>query len=560
MSWISSKVSKLLPHGNDNGGKRGSNGGKSEKKEKKGPLALVDSAQAATKSIVNDARQKTDAEAGRQPEKQSEGVAGKAKASGRVAAEAADAPRSTQDRLKGYLRHKEEALSPRVLRRTLDELKAIVDPQISEVEGGRRAQGVARWYASATPAQRRDMWLLMSEQFVADPQTTRQAQAQFAAKVGTPDEAAAEVHYRRATVSPRRRLLQRISAFPGGIRFLVDLRAEMLAHLKGDQRLHALDVEMEYMFSTWFDVGFLDLRRISWDSPASLIEKLIKYEAVHDIKSWADVKNRLDSDRRCYGFFHPRLPDDPLIFVEVALMDAMADCIMPLLDESADATDLKKATTAIFYSISNTQAGLRGVGFGDSLIKRVVETLKEEFPKLKVFATLSPIPGFRAWLGKNAGFMLDRLDGKVRLQLAAALGGGARVTQPGGVKLDLNADLNEDVRAELPATQFLSAVDNAAGMDAKSPVRKLLLRCAAQYLGHGLKDGKPLDPVARFHLGNGARVERLNWAGDPSAKGLKQSYGLMVNYLYDLKRLDKHRTLLAQGKIAVSADIEDLLF
>ena len=543
--WISSQVSKLLPNGSDKGARAGSNNEKSGKKEEKRSVALVESAQVAIKTGVIDARPK----AGMQAPKPAESTAQKAAATVAASLSAidADTPRSTRDRLKGYLRHKEEALSPRVLRRTLDELKAIVDPQISEVEGGRRAQGVARWYASATPAQRRDMWLLMSEQFVADPQTTKQAQAQFAAKVGTPDEAAAEVHYRRATVSPRRRLLQRISAFPQGIRFLVDLRAEMLAHLKADKRLQALDVEMEYMFSTWFDVGFLDLRRISWDSPASLIEKLIKYEAVHDIKSWSDVKNRLDSDRRCYGFFHPRLPDDPLIFVEVALMDGMADCITPLLDESADATDLKKSTTAIFYSISNTQVGLRGVSFGDSLIKRVVETLKDEFPKLKVFATLSPIPGFRAWLGKNAAAMLERLDDKARLQLAAALGGGTLVP------------LKIDVKADVPVTQFLSAADNATGLDPKSPVRKLLLQCAAQYLGRELKESKPLDPVARFHLGNGARVERLNWAGDPSPKGLKQSCGLMVNYLYDLKRLDKHRALLAQGKIAVSADIEDLL-
>ncbi|RYF35737.1 MAG: malonyl-CoA decarboxylase, partial [Comamonadaceae bacterium] len=187
--------------------------------------------------------------------------------------------RSTRERLDATLRQKEEALSPRVLRRTLEELRGIVDPRVSEVEGGRRAQGVADWYRRATPAQRRDMWLLMSEQFVADPQKVKAAQAQFAAAVGTPDEAAAEVLYRRATVSPRRRLLQRFSVNPDGIRFLVDMRAEMQPHLKADKRLLALDVEMEYMFSTWFDVGFLDLRRISWDSPASMIEKLIRYEA-----------------------------------------------------------------------------------------------------------------------------------------------------------------------------------------------------------------------------------------------------------------------------------------
>ena len=211
--------------------------------------------------------------------------------------------RSTRERLAGTLRRRGEAMSPRALRHTLAELRAVVDGRVSEVEGGRRASVLAQWYSAAASPERRDFWLLMSEQFIADPQVIKLAQTRFVAAVGTADEAVAEVQYRRATVSPRRRLLQRFSAFPDGIRFLVDLRAEMLPALKSDAQLQALDVEMEYMFSTWFDVGFLDLRRISWDSPASLIERLIKYEAVHDIKSWADVKNRLDSDRRCYGFF-----------------------------------------------------------------------------------------------------------------------------------------------------------------------------------------------------------------------------------------------------------------
>ncbi len=455
--------------------------------------------------------------------------------------------RSTRERLQATLRQKEEALSPRVLRRTLLELKAIVDPQVSEVEGGRRASGVAGWYAQAKPEERRDMWLLMSEQFVADAEKIRLAQAQFAAQVGTPDEAAAEVRLRRATVSPRRRLLQRFSAFPGGIGFLVNLRAEMLPHLKADKRLHALDVEMEYMFSTWFDVGFLDLRRISWDSPASLIEKLIKHEAVHDIKSWADMKNRLDSDRRCYGFFHPRLPDEPLIFIEVALLNHVAASITPLLDESADAADLDRATTAIFYSISNAQPGLRGVSFGDSLIKRVVDSLKEEFPRLKVFATLSPIPGFRIWLNRHAGASIEQLDDDDRDELARALG--------------LHAATGEEHGASIAAlaSGFLSAAEAANGLPETAPVRRHLLRAAACYLGQGLDaSGKPVDAVARFHLGNGARVERLNWAGDPSAKGLRQSYGLMVNYLYDLKRLDRHRAQLAQGKIPIADAVSGL--
>ena len=481
-------------------------------------LALVPIASVAIKSIVT-----------------SEAVKTPSNPAGKVAASPARHARSTSERLRAMLKHKEEALSPRVLRRTLTELQAIVDGQVSEFEGGRRAKGVAGWYAQARPEERHDAWLLMSEHFGPNADKVQAAREHYEAALGTSEQGQAEIRLRRAYVSPRTRLLQRFSVFPEGMRFLVDLRAELLPHLKSEKRLLALDAELESLFSTWFDVAFLELRRISWDSPASLIEKLIKYEAVHAIRSWADVKNRLDSDRRCYGFFHPRLPDEPLIFVEVALMDDMASDITPLLDETAAAADLTKASTAVFYSISNTQPGLRGVSFGDSLIKRVVETLRAEFPRLKTFATLSPIPGFRSWLGKHATTLLEKLEEKERAALGRTL--GARLPAP--------ADL-------------VAAADRAQELDEKSPVRRMLLRCAANYLGRELDEGKPLDAVARFHLGNGARVERLNWAGDLSGKGLKQSFGMMVNYLYDLKRLDKHRKLLAQGKIPVSSKIEDL--
>ena len=465
------------------------------------------------------------------------GVAGTERAAGAArAAPLADTRRSTRERLGATLKQREEALSPRVLRRTLTELQAIVDPTVSEVEGGRRAMGVARWYAKATPAQRRDAWLLMSEQFAPDAARVKAAREQYEVAQGTQDEGQAEIRLRRALVSPRTRLLQRFAVFPEGMRFLVDMRAELLPGIKSEKRLLALDAELENLFSTWFDVAFLELRRISWDSPASLVEKLIQYEAVHDIRGWADVKNRLGSDRRCYGFFHPRLPGEPLIFVEVALMDEIAGSITPLIDESAVDADLAKASTAIFYSISNTQVGLRGVSFGDSLIKRVVETLKAEFPKLKTFATLSPIPGFRAWLGRNAPELLAQLPEKERAELGRVCG-------------------FEPVTPE----HFLVAADRPLGLPEKSPVRQMLLRCAARYLGREMVDGKPADPVARFHLGNGSRVERLNWAADPSAKGLKQSYGMMVNYWYDLKRLDKHRAMLADGKVALSSEVAGLL-
>ena len=451
------------------------------------------------------------------------------------AAAPAPPPRSTHERLAATLRRADEALPPRQLRRLLTDLQAVAAPQVSELEGGRSAQTLIDWYAQATAAQRHDLWLLMCEQFTPDVERVKHARQHYEAAAGTADEGQAEIGLRRALVSPRTRLLQRFAVPAGGMRFLVDLRAELLPLLRSDKRLLALDAELEQLFSTWFDVAFLELRRLSWDSPASLLEKLIKYEAVHDIRSWADLKNRLDSDRRCYGFFHPRLPNEPLIFVEVALVDRISDSITPLLDEAAAPCDISKATTAIFYSISNTQTGLRGVSFGDSLIKHVVETLKQEFPRLRTFATLSPIPGLRAWLGKHAGAMIERLDERRRAELGRAVG------------------------FEPPqASRLLAAFDKAQALDERSPVRQMLLQCAAHYLARELQDGKPVDPVARFHLGNGARVERLNWAGDPSAKGHKQSYGLMVNYLYDLKRIDRHRTQLAEGQIAASREIEGL--
>lgn len=447
-------------------------------------------------------------------------------------------PRSTHERLQATLRRRDgEALSPRALRKVQAMLQAVADPHASEVEGGRHAAAFADWYAAAAPEERRDGWLLMSEQFAPDAAKVQAAGQGYETAAGSPEAGQAEIRLRRALVSPRTRLLQRFSVPPEGMRFLVDLRAELLPHLRGDKRLATLDAELEHLFSTWFDVAFLELRRISWDSPASLIEKLIKYEAVHDIRSWADVKNRLDSDRRCYGFFHPRLPQEPLIFVEVALGGEIAECITPLLDEAAAPADLARATTAIFYSISNTQSGLRGVSFGDSLIKRVVETLRAEFPKLGTFATLSPIPGLRAWLGRNAGRMLSLLDDKRLAELARA-----------------------DGVPEFGAAQLLHAADRATELAPRSPLRQLLLQCAAYYLTRELPDGRPADPVARFHLGNGARVERINWAGDPSPKGQKQSYGLMVNYLYDLKRLDRHRALLAQGHVAASGAVTSLGF
>ena len=444
---------------------------------------------------------------------------------------------SMRQRLGAMLERGVDAIGPWGSRRILRELQHVLDPSVSEVEGGRRAAAFAQWYAGATPEQRSECWVLMSEHFAPDVAAIESAHAAYEAVSGTDDEARAEVQLRRAFTAPRTRLLQRFSAYSGGVHFLVDLRAELLPHLKKDKRLIALDGELQELFSTWFDVGFLELRRISWDSPAALIEKLIRYEAVHDIRSWQDAKNRLDEDRRCYSFFHPRMPGEPLIFVEVALLREMAGGIVPLLDEEAAPADLDKASCAIFYSISNTQSGLKGVSFGDELIKRVVEVLQGEFPRLKLFATLSPIPGFRAWLAKNLDARLQAMPGRARAELAREL----------------------DV-ADLTPADLSAALEGVAQWPEKSARARWLLAAGAHYLARASTDGgRPLDAVARFHLGNGARIERINWLGDPSPKGLRQSHGLMVNYLYDLKRLDRHRRELAQGTVPVAGAVQSLL-
>jgi malonyl-CoA decarboxylase len=330
---------------------------------------------------------------------------------------------------------------------------------------------------------------------------------------------------RAALRSARIRILTQFNAIPQGVKFLVDLRADLLRYLEQDPELAPLDRELESRLAAWFDVGFLELQRITWNSPAALLEKLIEYEAVHEIRSWTDLKNRLDSDRRLYAFFHPRMPLEPLIFVEVALTDRLADNVQALLDENAPVFDAGRADTAIFYSISNTQAGLRGVSFGNFLLKRVIDDLQRDFPKLRHFATLSPLPGFARWVAKNprepaaAGLTLD----------AAQLAAGEWRQDSTAVR-----GINESL-AQL-AARYLTAAKAARG-----------------------EGRQPLDAVARFHLGNGARIERINPGGDSSAKGLQQSFGVMVNYLYDLDELEQNvESFAREGAIATSAAVRRL--
>lgn len=319
---------------------------------------------------------------------------------------------------------------------------------------------------------------------------------------------------------------KRLNALPDGLRFLVALRADMLRWRKQVAGLQALDKDLESLLSAWFDVGLLELRPLTWDSPASLLEKLIIYEAVHEIRSWDDLRHRVSPDRRCYAYFHPQMPDVPLIFVEVAFSTQMADNVQEVLDTNAPAQDLDKARWAIFYSISNTQPGLRGISFGNFLLKRVIERLVEELPKLRCFATLSPIPGLADWLSKLSAAEVEAIVREKGRTRAGAPDGARWVT-----------------RLAKAATGKPSEVVQRAGM-----------KLAAHYL-LTMKNNQPIDPVARFHLGNGARIERLNWAADTSAKGLGQSCGMMVNYLYELDDLDANLEQLGQGKPRISRGI-----
>jgi malonyl-CoA decarboxylase len=359
-----------------------------------------------------------------------------------------------------------------------------------------------------------------------------------------PARAKALARLRRALEAPRVKLLTQFTSIPEGVKFLVDMRAELMRHSRGDPALAALDDDFRNLLAAWFDVGFLRLRRIDWDSPASLLEKLVGYEAVHEIRGWRDLKNRLDSDRRCYAFFHPAMEGEPLIFVEVALVKGLADNVHALLDQKAPVLDPTQTDTAIFYSISNCQRGLSGISFGNFLIKQVVDRLSAEFRNLKTFATLSPIPGFRRWIDEKlaAGDRLLSEDEDAALAEALAVQG-------------------EEAVAETPPLARLLARRgwhrDAALAEAARPV--LCRLCARYLLAESDGRGRSRDPVAHFHLTNGARAERLNWLADTSEKGIKESAGLMVNYLYDRDAIEaNHEAYVGEGKRAASTAMKRL--
>jgi malonyl-CoA decarboxylase len=416
-----------------------------------------------------------------------------------------------------------------------------------EASARQRMATLAALYRTLNDEGRRSFLRLLAEEFGPDEMSVNRAIQAYLDAQGS-ERRAAESRLRLALGSPRIRIVKQFNLLPEGVKFLVDVRADLLRYLKEAPQLEVLDEELSSLFSSWFDIGNLELRRISWSSPAALLEKLIAYEAVHEIRSWTDLRNRLDSDRRCYAFFHPRMPDEPLIFVEIALVKDMADNIHSLLDESAPAFDPHAAQAAIFYSISNTQVGLKGVSFGGFLIKRVADMLAADFPKLKVFATLSPVPSFRRWLDAEAKRKAPDFFGKQERE-----------------RLCEAADLKDphDALAQLLLRGF------AAEAHPPESVKATLMRLCAHYLVEAKEpvdphqaeaDKRPLDPVARFHLGNGARLERVNWLADTSPRGIKQSAGLMVNYLYKLDEIeDNHEAFEREGRVVIADAVKRLL-
>lgn len=320
--------------------------------------------------------------------------------------------------------------------------------------------------------------------------------------------------------SPRSKILKQFISLPEGLKFIVDMRSDVLKLKNQYKSLSPLENELKSILCTLVDVDLLDLHQITWDSPASLLEKLIKYEAVHKISSWGDLKNRLDSDHLCFAFFHYKIPNEPLIFVEVALMNEIADSIQHVLDESVPLSDPSSASTAIFYSISNTQTGLSGISLGNFLIKRVVEKLSQEFKSVKVYATLSPVPGFTKWL-KN--------------QDVALLG-----------KLNIKQS----------ATEILESIKTNIECEKQS----LLKLCAHYLLKVKSSGGGAYDPVAHFHLSNGASIKQINWMADTSEKGISQSAGIMVNYLYELPKIDNnHENYMINKVISHSKKVSSML-
>ena len=405
-----------------------------------------------------------------------------------------------------------------------------------EASGAALARALLESLSALSAADRLIYYRFLANDFAPDPAKLKlAAEAYLAAPTPSTAMVLGEV-----AEPPRQELLRRINMAPGGTATLVRMREGLLPLLREHAELTPLDADLRHLLGSWFNRGFLELRRIDWAStPAAVLEKLIAYEAVHEIKGWPDLRRRLARDRRCFAFFHPALADEPLIFVEVALVNGLSCAVQPLLQQD-NIEELTAPDTAIFYSISNCQKGLRGISFGNFLIKQVVEDLKAETPSLTRFATLSPVPGFRRWLDarfdKGAQHLLTAEE---RVAIAA-------LADVKGAKGAFRRLLDTAGWHEDPATA--------------AALRAPLQRLCAEYLTASNGGKGPTDPVARFHLGNGARLERVNYLANTAPRGFKESYGVMVNYLYDLDRIEaNHEAFVRHGTVAHSDAVASLV-
>jgi malonyl-CoA decarboxylase len=404
-----------------------------------------------------------------------------------------------------------------------EELRAMALALLSErgeASGVALAMHILNAYAEFDPAERLAFLRILAERFGPDPVRLDRAIERYRATPGP--RASTELF--AAAEPPRQELIRRLNLAPGGTAGLVRMREDVLRALASHPDLGPVEDDFVHLLSSWFNRGFLEIRRIDWTTPAHILEKVIRYEAVHAIASWSDLQRRLEPpDRRCFAFFHPALADEPLIFVEVALTTSIPDSITPLLAADRRPIAPLRARTAVFYSISNCQFGLKGVSFGNFLIKQVAEELKRELPSLRTFITLSPVPGFRSWLESERAASSSTFLGA----------------------------------ADRRVLQVLDRAEWSADSAAVKRARPALQASIAHYFLHAKNgSGKPADPVARFHLGNGARLERVNWMGDASAKGLGQAAGFMVNYRYDLGQVERnHEAYANRGEVVASQGV-----
>lgn len=406
-------------------------------------------------------------------------------------------------------------------------MQVLIDALVSgrgEASGVALARQILNHYHLLGPDERRAFFRYLAAALRPDTVDVTEAAELYLAEPGEQNLA----RLQRAVESPRQEFFRRLNLAPGATAEIVAMRRDLLRLPKDEPAVAEVDSDLRHLLYSWFNRGFLVLRRIDWQTPASILEKIIAYEAVHKIDGWEDLRRRLDpADRRCFAYFHPSLIDDPLIFVEVALMDEIPGAIAPVLNEPRRSEPVEEPTTAVFYSISNCQDGLKGISFGSFLIKQVVEDLVRETPSLKTFVTLSPVPVFARWLDRVAA------------------------DDPEGLITDADRDALKALRD--PAWH--------ENEETNEDLKGVLLALAAHYFQRAKSpDGKPVDPVARFHLGNGARLEAINWLGDTSEKGLREAHGLMVNYRYDVKEIEKnHEAFANDGTVAASRSVRQLL-